>query len=69
MILMIDSVIHQQLQTPEAGPPVAAPVVITVPKPLVVEQASIVRPNRRAPGKLCWRSTADPPLKSTALRI
>ena len=63
------TVMHEQLQAPEVDPPVAAPVAITVPTPFVVEQTSIVRPNRRVPSKLCWRTTAEPPLKSTVLRI
>jgi len=63
------TVMHEQFQAPEVGPPVAAPIVISVPKPFVVEQTSIVHPNRQVPGKLCWRSTAEPLLKSIALRI
>lgn len=48
------AVMHEQLQAPEAGPPIAARVIFTVPAPLVVEQTSLVRANRCMLGKLCW---------------
>jgi len=62
------TVMHEQLQDPEVHP-LVGPLVSGVPAPIVVEQTSMVRSHRRVSGKLCWRSTAEPPLKSTALRI